>query len=161
MPRKKGQKQTKTLMKEKGNVANPVKKIKSTTGSKERVANILEKERESPSKRKHPYPIKCIPLEYPTFIFVYGNGAGYALCEAKKSSNGKPSYTPLAYTSKLAHMFELVVDYSIKMPLEVKEISEKLDHVYNMIEARIADKSPKEIFKEYENLNEFLEGFVE
>lgn len=158
MPRK-GSKTDKTKMKEKGNIANPVKKIKKATGSRERVAEILEKEHSSPSKKKHPYPTRCIPLEYPLFIYVYGGGVGYALAEAKKSVDGKPSYTPLAYTSKLAHIFELVTDYSIKMPLEAKEISEKLDHVYEMIKARVADKKPTELFKDYKKIDDFLEDF--
>lgn len=158
MPRK-GTKTDKTKMKEKGNISNPVKKIKKHAGSKERVAEILEKERESPSKKKHPYPAKCLPLDFPLFVYVYGGGAGFALCEAKKPVNNKPSYTPLCYSSTLRGMFEILTNYMIKQPMTIAEISAKLDHIYNMIEARVADKKPNEIFKEYSKLADFLEDF--
>ena len=159
MPRKKGQKQTKTIMKEKGNVANPVKKIKKSTGSKERVAEVLKKERESPSKKHHRLPEHIIPLEYPFFVRAYS--AGFALCEAKKSVDGKPTYISLCYASRLEQMFSIVVNYMIKVPLNVQELSEKLDHIYEMIKARIENKKPSEIFKEYKKSEDFLEEFVD
>ena len=152
---RKGSKTDKTKMKEKGNIANPVKAIKKHTGSKERVKAILKEERASPSKRKHKVSVKCLPLEYPLFVYVYGNGAGFALAEIK----GKDNYSPLCYSSTFRGILEIATNYMIKIPLEVKELSEKLDHIYNMLEARVADKKPKDIFKEYEKIDDFLGDF--
>lgn len=159
MPKtKKGQKKNdKTIMKENGNVANPVKKIKRSSGSKERVEAVLEKEHNTPSKKRHKLPEHVIPLEYPFFIRAYS--AGFALCEAKKPVDGKPTYTSLCYASRLEQMFSIVVNYMIKVPLDVQELSEKLDHIYEMIKARVENKKASELFVEYKNSEDFLEDF--
>lgn len=157
MPRKKGQKQTKTIMKEKGNVANPVKKIKKATGSKEKVKAVLEKERKNPTKSKIPLPLHVIPLEHPFFIRAYN--AGFALCMVKKPVDGKPTYESLCYASRLEQMFSIVVNYMIKVPLDVQELSKKLDHIYDMIKARVENKKASELFEEFKTAEEFVEDF--
>lgn len=157
MPRK-GKVSEKTKMIVNNNIANPAKKVKHHTGSKEKIAEVLQAERKNHTKHRNPLPLHVIPLEYPFFIRTYS--AGFALCIAKKAMNGKPTYESLCYSSRLANMFEIAVNHMIKVPLDVQELSEKLDHIYNMIKARVENKKVTELFSEYKDTQEFLEDFA-
>ena len=155
MGRPKGSKNPLTKMIENGNIDHPVKKVKNTGSSKNRVATILSKD---PPKKKFKLPEHILPLEYPFFIKAYSHG--WVLCEAQKPIDGHCMWNSLCYTSGLQNMLRLVLKYSIRVPMDVQKLSDKIDHVYNMIEARVADVNPKDLFTEYAVTEDFLEDFA-
>lgn len=149
MPRKKAKSNDMTI-----NVK--VKSVKKHAGSKEHVASVLEREHENPTsdKKKIKMPEKVIPLEYPFFIRTYSGG--FALCEVNKNAAG---YNSLAYASRLEQMFSIAVNYQIRIPMEVQELSDKLDHLYSMLKARVENVGVKDLFEEYRDINKFVEDF--
>ena len=155
MGRPKGSKNPLTKMVENGNIDHPAKRVKNTGSSKDRVASILAKD---PPKRHFKLPEHILPLEYPFFIKSYAYG--WVLCEAQKPINGECKWDNLCYTSGLQSMLKLVVKYGIRVPMDVQELSNNIDHIYSMIEARIDDVKPKDLFKEYNTTGEFLEDFA-
>lgn len=153
MPRPKGETSLNKMIK-RGNIAYPVKEIKQTKSTSEKIADILAKE---PPKKRHKLPEHILPLEYPLFIKAYTHG--WVLCEAIKPINDKPMWNSLAYTTGLQNMLKLVVKYGIRVPMDIQKLSDKIDSIYTMIEARIDNVDPKDLFIEYKTTEEFVDGF--
>ena len=67
------------------------------------------------------------------------------------NTNKKFPDPSLLYSPYLAGILKLAAKYMSRIPADVKELGEKLDHIYGLIEARVpADIKPKDLFVEYE-----------
>ena len=54
------------------------------------------------------------------------------------------------YATNLQDALKLAIKYGIKIPMDVQELSDKLDHLYEVIMDRIPlGVRPKDLFEEY------------
>ena len=165
MGRPKGSKNKKTIAKEQLQ-EKPVKKRRTRTrikkiinnSNKEKVKKTLEKARKNgedwTEEQKARFSHVLI-LEYP--YFIQATSTCYVLKQFvdKKDDNGEYRQPiPLCYGGRLADILKSSVDRFIRIPANVAECENNIKRIYSMIDARIENKKPCELFEEYKTAQE-------
>lgn len=165
MGRPKGSKNKKTKVQVKAQVQEkPVKKRRTrikkiiNNSNKEKVKKTLEKARKNgedwTEEQKARFSHVLI-LEYP--YFIQATSTCYVLKQFvdKKDDNGEYRQPiPLCYGGRLADILKSSVDRFIRIPANVAECENNIKRIYSMIDARIENKKPCELFEEYKTAQE-------
>ena len=61
---------------------------------------------------------------------------------------------PMCYASRLADILKISADRLIRVPSNVEECEDNIERIYSMIDARIENKRPCELFEEYKTAQE-------
>ena len=73
----------------------------------------------------------------------------------KKDDNGEYRQPiPLCYAGRLADILKISADRFIRIPSNVEECENNIERIYSMIDARIENKKPCELFEEYKTAQE-------
>ena len=110
--------------------------------------NIIKKalKRGKPKKR-----VKHV-LQLTDNLYITCDKHGYKICEVRDGvdKNGKP--TPdygFLYASNLQAILQIAAKHMIQVPMDVQEVSDKLDSIYELIKERIpVNTKPKDLFKD-------------
>ena len=85
-------------------------------------------------------------------LYITCNSHCYMLCEVRDGvdKNGKPiSDSAFLYASNLQDILQIAVKHMIQVPMDVQEVSDKLDSIYELIKERIPlNTKPKDLFKD-------------
>ena len=85
-------------------------------------------------------------------LYISCNSHCYMLCEVRDGvdKNGKPiSDSAFLYASNLQDILQIAVKHMIQVPMDVQEVSAKLDSIYELIKERIPlNTKPKDLFKD-------------
>lgn len=124
--------------------------------SDSRVKSALEKARKQKKEWQDELKYKhVLPLEYP--FFIQATSTCYVLKQfnEEKDENGeyKPS-KPICYASRLADMLKISANKLIRIPANVEECADNIQHVYNMIDGRLENKRPCELFEDFKTAQE-------
>ena len=165
MGRPKGTKNKKTKVQVQEQVQEkPVKKRRTrikkiiNNSNTEKIKNTLEKARKNgedwTEEQKARFSHVLI-LEYP--YFIQATSTCYVLKQFvdKKDDNGEYRQPlPMCYASRLVDILKISVDRFIRIPANVEECENNIERIYNMIDARIENKRPCELFEEYKTAQE-------
>jgi hypothetical protein len=94
-------------------------------------------------------------LEYP--YFIQATSTCYVLKQFVDKKDDKGEYRqPLSmcYASRLADILKISADRLIRVPSNVDECEDNIERIYSMIDARIENKRPCELFEEYKTAQE-------
>lgn len=81
-------------------------------------------------------------------IYITTDRACYHVCVVNDKAGKKDIHT--VYATNLQDALKLAIKYGIKIPMDVQELSDKLDHLYEVIMDRIPlGVRPKDLFEEY------------
>lgn len=132
-----------------------IKKIINKS-SESGIKSALEKARKQKKEWQDELKYKhVLPLEYP--FFIQATSTCYVLKQfnEEKDDNGeyKPS-KPICYASRLADMLKVSANRLIRIPSNVEECADNIQHVYNMIDGRIENKRPCELFEDFKTAQE-------
>lgn len=134
-----------------------IKKIINNS-NKEKIKKTLEKARKNgedwTEEQKARFSHVLI-LEYP--YFIQATSTCYVLKQFvdKKDDNGEYRQPiPLCYGGRLADILKSSVDRFIRIPASVEECENNIKRIYSMIDARIENKKPCELFEEYKTAQE-------
>ena len=165
MGRPKGSKNKKTKVQEQLQVQEmPVKKkrvrIKKivNSSSTEKIKKTLQdarKKKKSWTKEQKARFSHVLILEYP--YFIQATSTCYVLKQFvdKKDDNGEYRQPiPLCYAGRLADILKISADRFIRIPSNVEECENNIERIYSMIDARIENKKPCELFEEYKTTQE-------
>ena len=165
MGRPKGSKNKKTKAQEQLQAQEkPVKKRRTrikkivNNSNTEKIKTTLEKARkngdgwteEQKAKFSH-----VLILEYP--YFIQATSTCYVLKQFvdKKDEDGEYRQPlPMCYASRLADILKISADRFIRIPTNVEECENNIERIYSMIDARIENKRPCELFEEYKTAQE-------
>lgn len=135
MGRPKGSKNKKSLIIEDRTKITP-NKIKSAEKRKGRVA-----------QPKH-------VLKLTEYLYITCDRYQFILKEVNTLKNKKGEPYPdisLLYSASLEGIIKLAVRYMTRVPSDILELREKLENIYDLIDARIpVDVKPRDLFEEYE-----------
>ena len=85
-------------------------------------------------------------------LYITCNSHCYMLCEVRDGvdKNGKPiSDSAFLYASNLQDILQIAVKHMIQVPMDVQEVSAKLDSIYELIKERVPlNTKPKDLFKD-------------
>ena len=165
MGRPKGSKNKKTKVQVKAQVQEkPVKKRRTrikkiiNNSNKEEIKKTLEKARKNgedwTEEQKARFSHVLI-LEYP--YFIQATSTCYVLKQFvdKKDEDGEYRQPlPMCYASRLADILKISADRLIRIPSNVEECEDNIERIYSMIDARIGNKHPCELFEEYKTAQE-------
>lgn len=169
MGRPKGSKNKKTKVQEQVQLQAqemPVKKRRTRTRIKkivnnsntEKIKTTLEKARKNgddwTEEQKARFSHVLI-LEYP--YFIQATSTCYVLKQFvdKKDDDGEYRQPlPMCYASRLADILKISADRLIRIPSNVEECEDNIERIYSMIDARIENKRPCELFEEYKTAQE-------
>lgn len=165
MGRPNGSKNKRTKVQVKARVQEkPVKKRRTrikkiiNNSNKEKIKKTLEKARKNgedwTEKQKARFSHVLI-LEYP--YFIQATSTCYVLKQFvdKKDDNGEYRQPlPMCYASRLADILKISADRLIRVPSNVEECEDNIERIYSMIDARIENKRPCELFEEYKTAQE-------
>ena len=121
------------------------KKVKPNVSKSD---NIIKKalKRGRPKKR-----VKHV-LTLTDNLYITCNSHCYMLCEVRDGvdKNGKPiSDSAFLYASNLQDILQIAVKHMIQVPMDVQEVSAKLDSIYELIKERVPlNTKPKDLFKD-------------
>ena len=167
MGRPKGSKNKKTKVQEQLQAQEkPVKKRRTRTRIKkivnnsntEKIKNALEKARKNGDNWTEEQKARfshVLILEYP--YFIQATSTCYVLKQFvdKKDDNGEYRQPlPMCYASRLADILKISADRLIRIPSNVEECEDNIERIYSMIDARIENKRPCELFGEYKTAQE-------
>lgn len=83
-------------------------------------------------------------------LYITCNSHCYMLCEVRDGvdKNGKPiSDSAFLYASNLQDILQIAVKHMIQVPMDVQEVSAKLDSIYELIKERVPlNTKPKDLF---------------
>lgn len=132
-----------------------IKKIINKS-SESGVKSALEKARKQKKEWQDELKYKhVLPLEYP--FFIQATSTCYVLKQfnEEKDENGeyKPS-KPICYASRLADILKVSATRLIRIPSNVEECADNIQHIYNMIDERIENKRPCELFEDFKTAQE-------
>ena len=134
-----------------------IKKIINNS-NKEKVKKTLEKARKNgedwTEEQKARFSHVLI-LEYP--YFIQATSTCYVLKQFvdKKDEDGEYRQPlPMCYASRLADILKISADRLIRIPSNVEECEDNIERIYSMIDARIENKRPCELFEEYKTAQE-------
>ena len=165
MGRPKGSKNKKTKVQVKAQVREtPVKERRTrikkivNNSNTEKIKNTLEKARKNgddwTEEEKARFSHVLI-LEYP--YFIQATSTCYVLKQFvdKKDDDGEYRQPlPMCYASRLADILKISADRLIRIPSNVEECEDNIERIYSMIDARIENKRPCELFEEYKTAQE-------
>lgn len=81
-------------------------------------------------------------------IYITTDRTCYHVCVVNDKAGKKDIHT--VYATNLQDALKLAIKYGIKIPMDVQELSDKLDHLYEVIMDRIPlGVRPKDLFEEY------------
>ena len=81
-------------------------------------------------------------------VYITTDRACYHVCVVNDKAGKKDIHT--VYATNLQDALKLAIKYGIKIPMDVQELSDKLDHLYEVIMDRIPlGVRPKDLFEEY------------
>ena len=134
-----------------------IKKIVNNSNT-EKIKNTLEKARKNgddwTEEQKARFSHVLI-LEYP--YFIQATSTCYVLKQFvdKKDDDGEYRQPlPMCYASRLADILKISADRLIRIPSNVEECEDNIERIYSMIDARIENKRPCELFEEYKTAQE-------
>lgn len=82
-------------------------------------------------------------------VYITTDKTCYHVCVVNEKADKKDIHT--VYATNLQDALKLAVKYGIKVPMDVQELSDKLDSIYELIVERIPlGVRPKDLFKDYE-----------
>lgn len=169
MGRPKGSKNKKTKVQEKEQLQAqemPVKKRRTRTRIKkivnnsntEKIKTTLDKARKNgddwTEEQKARFSHVLI-LEYP--YFIQATSTCYVLKQFVDKKDDNREYRqplPMCYASRLADILKISADRLIRIPSNVEECEDNIERIFNMIDARIENKRPCELFEEYKTSQE-------
>ena len=96
-----------------------------------------------------------LPLEYP--FFIQATSTCYVLKQfnEEKDDNGEyKSPKPICYASRLADILKVSATRLIRIPSDVKECADNIQHIYDMIDDRLENKRPCELFEDFKTAQE-------
>ena len=96
-----------------------------------------------------------LPLEYP--FFVQATSTCYVLRQFNEEKDDNEEYKspkPICYASRLADILKVSATRLIRIPSNVEECADNIQHVYNMIDERIENKRPCELFEDFRTAQE-------
>ena len=134
-----------------------IKKIINNSNA-EKIKNTLEKARKNGDDWKEEQKARfshVLILEYP--YFIQATSTCYVLKQFvdKKEENGEYRQPlPVCYAGRLADILKISADRLIRIPSNVEECEDNIERIYSMIDARIENKRPCELFKEYKTAQE-------
>ena len=165
MGRPKGSKNKKTKVQEQLQAQEkPVRKRRTRikkivdSSSTEKIKKTLQearKKKKSWTEEQKARFSHVLILEYP--YFIQATSTCYVLKQFvdKKDDNGEYRQPiPLCYGVRLADILKSSVDRFIRIPANVAECENNIKRIYSMIDARIENKRPCELFEEYKTAQE-------
>ena len=165
MGRPKGSKNKKTKVQEQLQAQEkPVRKRRTrikkivNSSSTEKIKKTLQearKKKKSWAKEQKARFSHVLILEYP--YFIQATSTCYVLKQFvdKKDDNGEYRQPlPMCYASRLADILKISADRLIRIPSNVEECEDNIERIYNMVDARIENKRPCELFEEYKTAQE-------
>ena len=96
-----------------------------------------------------------LPLEYP--FFIQATSTCYVLKQfnEEKDDNGEyKSPKPICYASRLADILKVSATRLIRIPSDVEECADNIQHIYDMIDDRLENKRPCELFEDFKTAQE-------
>lgn len=148
---------TKPVTKRRKNIR--IKKI-IYKSSESGVKSALEKARKQKKKWHDELKYKhVLPLEYP--FFIQATSTCYVLKKFNEEKDVNGEYKPsksVCYATRLADMLKISANRLIRIPANVEECADNIQHVYNMIEGRIENKRPCELFEDFKTAQELRKG---
>ena len=140
-----------------GLISDKARKL-GRTDSLKPIKNTLEKARKNgddwTEEQKARFSHVLI-LEYP--YFIQATSTCYVLKQFvdKKDDDGEYRQPlPMCYASRLADILKISADRLIRIPSNVEECEDNIERIYSMIDARIENKRPCELFEEYKTAQE-------
>lgn len=141
-----------------------IKKIVNNSNA-EKIKNTLEKARKNgddwTEEQKARFSHVLI-LEYP--YFIQATSTCYVLKQFvdKKDDNGEYRQPlPMCYASRLADILKISANRLIRIPANAEECEINIERIFNMIDARIENKRPCELFEEYKTAQELREHMLQ
>lgn len=165
MGRTKGSKNKKTKAQEQLQAQEkPVKKRRTRikkivdNSNTEKIKTTLEKARKNnddwTEEQKARFSHVLI-LEYP--YFIQATSTCYVLKQFVDNKDDSGEYRqplPMCYASRLADILKISANRLIRIPSNVEECEDNIERIYSMIDARIENKRPCELFEEYKTAQE-------
>lgn len=113
-------------------------------------ARRQKKEWQDELKYKH-----VLLLEYP--FFIQATSTCYVLKQFNEENDDNGEYKspkPICYASRLADILKVSATRLIRIPSSVEECTDNIQHIYNMIDDRLENKRPCELFEEFKTAQE-------
>ena len=134
-----------------------IKKIidNSSTEKIKKTLQEARKKKKSWTKEQKARFSHVLILEYP--YFIQATSTCYVLKQFvdKKEDNGEYRQPlPMCYANRLGDMLKICVNRLIRIPSNVEECEDNIERIFNMIDARIENKKPCELFEEYKTAQE-------
>lgn len=105
-------------------------------------------------KRKDKVKQPLHVLKLTDHLYITCDKYQFILKEVNNLTDKKGNKIPdpsLLFSPYLDGILKLVAKYMSRVPTDVRELGEKLDNIYGLIDARVpADIKPKDLFVEYE-----------
>ena len=159
MGRPKGSKnKPKSLSTESNTKRNRNQRIKKIIDKSDKSGVKLALERARKRKKDWQDGLKykhVLPLEYP--FFIQATSTCYVLKQFNEEKDDNGEYKtpkPICYASKLADMLKVSANRLIRIPSTIEEFADNIQHVYNMIDSRIENKRPCELFEDFKTAQE-------
>ena len=151
MSRPKGSKNKSTLMKEQGTVKTPVKKVIKNNTMKEHVKQLNTKRRKA--------SIPKYVLKLTDWLYITCDRHCWMIKEVidkiNPTTGEKYPDKPILFAGDFNGILKVAVNYMIRVPVELEELSKKIDEVYSLIDSRVpANTKPKNMFEVYQTMGE-------
>ena len=131
---------------------NKIKKVVDRHPTKDKIKAIKAQKNKPKKMPKH-----VLLLESPFYITCDAHTFILKQAVDKKDKDGKKiADVCLLYSPYLDTMLQIAANYMIRVPADVEELGDKLQHIYEMIMDRTAHKRPKDMFKEFASEEEIL-----
>ena len=135
---------------------NPrIKKIIDKSSESD-IKSALEKARKQKKDWQEELKYKhVLPLEYP--FFIQATSTCYVLKQfnEEKDDNGEyKSPKPICYASRLADILKVSATRLIRIPSDVEECADNIQHIYDMIDDRLENIRPCELFEDFKTAQE-------
>lgn len=131
--------------------------------SDSRVKSTLEKARKQNKEWQDELKYKhVLPLEYP--FFIQATSTCYVLKQFNEEKDDSGEYKPskpICYASRLADILKVSATRLIRIPSNVEECADNIQHVYNMIDGRLENKRPCELFEDFRTAQELREHMMQ
>lgn len=132
---------------------NKIKKVVDRHPTKDKIKAIKAQKKKPKKMPKH-----VLLLEPPFYITCDAHTFILKQAVDKKDKDGKKiADVCLLYSPYLDTMLQVAANYMVRVPADVEELGDKLQHIYEMIMDRTSHKRPKDMFKEFANEEEILE----
>ena len=146
-----------------------VKKIIDTSNT-DKIRRTLEEARKQGKgwTEKHKTELEkslfshVLVLEYP--YFIQATSTCYVLKQFvdKKDENGEYRQPiSLCYAGRLGDMLKVCVTRLIRIPSNVEECARNIERIFDMIDARIENLRPRDLFEDYKTAHELKERMMQ